>query len=780
MKLGVYPTPMNSNLFTRALLGCGLAGGLFVGSATAASPAYTPRTIADDVVWWWALTIADVDNDGLQDAVYIHNNANGGYLAYRSGRLTAGTWPETIIADAPPGGGTFASGDLETGDFDGDGDIDVIGVKHTGEWDGAHETAEIFWYDNPDWTAHRIGETAGAVKDLSVADFNADGRLDVAILNFNVSNLRVYAQQADGSFDLSVDLTVTNLHEGMDVGDLDGDGDIDIAANGYAFMNPLKGDHADWIYESIDEKWHNQEGDWSRNGTKHATADFDGDGKMEVVISHSERAGYPIAWYSRADDGTWAETVIIAEATACHTLQVADADLDGDLDLFAGLNFGRAVNLGVEAFPIYLFLNDGDASSFSPTEIDSGGIYNGRVADFEGDGDPDLFRLHSHEAKELHLYLNHTAGASPALAHWTYVEIDDQKAMWGEFDDPEWLRYFGLAAGDVDGDGLRDIISGRNVYLNPGDGMTASWAKLDIGENVDAMLAADLGAGAGRVSIIASKLPDVIRFDYDGHDWTRTVLAQIPPTGHHNGQGYRVADLIPGGHPEILLASQGGIYQIAANEAGSEWSVTHLAVDASDEGFAIGDVDGDGDLDLASGFRLPGKDPENPLLVVWFENPGDGSGDWTRHEIGMTRHAVDRVEMGDLDGDGRMDMAVAEELWPDVEPVASLWVYLQRDAGWERHQVVRQYTMNNLDLADMDGDGDLDLTTAEHKGPRLSVQIWANDGRASFSKVEIDLDKENHLGTRAYDMDGDGDLDLIGAGWDRHPFIHLWRNDATD
>ncbi len=365
------------------------------------------HTIADDVVWWWALTLADVTGDGVQDVVYIHNNANGGHLAYRTGQTEPGLWPETIVAQSPPGGGTFAAGDLETGDFDGDGDLDLIGVKHTGEWDGAAETAEIFWYDNPDWNAHPIGETHGAVKDLSVADFDADGRLDLAILNFHQENLRVYRQRIDGSFDLSLDLHAPNLHEGMDVGDLDGDGDTDIAANGYAFWNPLVGNETEWIYESIDEKWHNQEGDWSRNGTKHAVADFDGDGVMEVVVSHSERAGYPISWYRYTKEG-WVETIVLPEATACHTLQVADADLDGDLDIFAGLNFGRAVNLGVEEFPIYLFRNDGDASSFTKTIIDQGGIYNGRVADLEGDGDPDLFRLHSHEAKELHLYLNHT------------------------------------------------------------------------------------------------------------------------------------------------------------------------------------------------------------------------------------------------------------------------------------------------------------------------------------------------------------------------------------
>jgi len=368
--------------------------------------------------------------------------------------------------------------------------------------------------------------------------------------------------------------------------------------------------------------------------------------------------------------------------------------------------------------------------------------------------------------------------ATQPLDQWTYVQIDDEKAMWGDFDEPEWLRYFGLAMGDVDGDGRVDIVTGRNVYLNPGTNLTAPWKKLDIGDNVDGMLTADL-AGNGRMSVIASQLPDVLRYDLEGNTWTKSVLNQIPPTGHHNGQGYRVADMIPGGHPEVIMASLGGLYQLST-EDGENWKVLHLGKDASDEGFAIGDVDGDGDHDLVAGFRVPGGDPENPLVVVWFENPDDGSEDWPRHDIGRSQNAVDRVEVGDLNGDGRLDVAVAEERYPGLEPDANLWIYLQGESGnWQRHHIVEQYSMNNLDIADMDADGDLDIVTAEHKGDRLSVQIWANDGDAGFSKTEVDHGKENHLGTRVHDMDGDGDLDIVGIGWDQHKFVHLWRNDAA-
>lgn len=191
---------------------------------------------------------------------------------------------------------------------------------------------------------------------------------------------------------------------------------------------------------------------------------------------------------------------------------------------------------------------------------------------------------------------NDAPDAAMPLDRWTYIEIDSTKAMWGDFDEPEWLRYFALATGDVDGDGNLDIVTGRNAYLNPGDDLTATWTKEDLGANVDATL-----------------------------------------------------------HP-----------------------------------------------------------------------------------------------------------------------------YFQRDTGFVRERLVTQSSMNNLDLADLDGDGDLDVVTAEHKGERLALQAWVNDGAGGFGErpTEIDRSEENHLGARTVDIDGDGDLDIVGIGWDQHQYVHLWRNDA--
>ena len=369
-----------------------------------------------------------------------------------------------------------------------------------------------------------------------------------------------------------------------------------------------------------------------------------------------------------------------------------------------------------------------------------------------------------------------------SLNQWTYIQIDDDRAKWGDWDEPEWLRYFGLDFQDINQDGFVDIVSGRYFCRNPGGSMESDWTSIDLGANADGCLFVDVD-GDEFADIIAAALPDVYWFeakDKQGSEWQATKIGELPPTGHNNGQGYAVADLIAGGKQEIILQADKGIYvcEIPENTASGDWQWQMVVTSGSDEGIGVGDIDGDGDLDLAFGDITEGQ-VEHPTILDWAENPGSLESEWKRHNIGSTEHAIDRVEVADMNGDDLLDVIVSEERYPGEEPDAHLWWFEATDDGWKRHQVVQQYSMNNLDVGDVDKDGDMDLVTNMHKGESLATQVWENNGSGQFTRHVVDTGKEMHLGAQFIDIDGDGDLDIVGHAWDNYKFLHLWRNDAV-
>ena len=369
--------------------------------------AFEQRKIVDSAQFWWAHTPADVNGDGIADLVFINNNSAGGYLAYYKGQKEAGPWELNVIAENPPTGDLFASGDLEAIDIDGDTDIDVIGVKHPGEWMDAGATAELFWYENAEngWKAHSIGTVPDAVKDVSFVDFNKDGKRDLSILTFDEHTLSIFEQKDADNWERVQFIQNDILHEGMAVGDIDGDGYADIVATGMVYYNPGNDLKKPWKEENLDEKWNNQEGDWSRNGTKTFMRDLDNDGRVEIFMAHSERSGYPLEIYKKVGE-TWESTTIADSIPANHTLQVYDFDLDGDFDILAGINKGRAVNLDKTDFSVYVFLNEGNNVDFKKTTIEKNGIYNGQAIDYDSDGDMDIFRYPDHEATDFYVLEN--------------------------------------------------------------------------------------------------------------------------------------------------------------------------------------------------------------------------------------------------------------------------------------------------------------------------------------------------------------------------------------
>ena len=115
---------------------------------------FTSIQIANDANLWWSRDLADVDGDGILDVALIDNSGRGGWLGYLKGNTKGTSWEKVIVAEVSPKGNPFGSGDLEVGDMDADGDIDLIGVDHPGEWADADAEATLYWYENDGGTGH--------------------------------------------------------------------------------------------------------------------------------------------------------------------------------------------------------------------------------------------------------------------------------------------------------------------------------------------------------------------------------------------------------------------------------------------------------------------------------------------------------------------------------------------------------------------------------------------------------------------------------------------------
>jgi FG-GAP-like repeat len=370
------------------------------------------------------------------------------------------------------------------------------------------------------------------------------------------------------------------------------------------------------------------------------------------------------------------------------------------------------------------------------------------------------------------------------IDQWTYIQVDASRKNIGSLS-TTWSRAFGLAFGDVNGDGFQDIASGRYVHINPGGDMTGAWQRIDFNIDLDALLFVNVDDDA-YPDIIAVEYPSIFwleALNTEGTSWSATHIAYLEPTAHQNSQGYMLGQLVAGGKPEIILASGNGIHYLAIPDdpRGGLWPSIHIVSDPAtmDEGIGVCDVDSDGDIDVVIGKEFG----ENSFAIDWHENPGDASGDWPRYRLSTDTNTPDRIVCADFNGDDAVDVAVSEERWPGKEPNAALyWFENPKSAHktWKRHWLMTTWSMNNLDAGDIDNDGDIDLVTNEHKGSEHPIYIFQNDGKGSFEKHVIDKGKEMHLGARLYDLDSDGDLDIAGTGWDQFRFMHVWRNDTVN
>ncbi|MDH3580968.1 MAG: VCBS repeat-containing protein [Hyphomicrobiales bacterium] len=701
--------------------------------------------------------VGDIDRDELLDLI----------LGGSPGEpLTWWRWPDLHPTQIATARVEFTTDGL-LADIDGDGDLDIV----TPDGD---KKDNLLWFENPrpdgdgaeagKWRRHIIGSIGSWGKDVESADFDGNGRVDIAARSNN--DLMIFFQSGSGDWS-KVDLPGFELgDEGMTSGDIDTDGDIDLVVAGEWLANPggaLAIKRAEWKAYTIGV---------FDTAFKAVVVDLDQDGSPDILTSSSEHSS-DVAWFS-AKSGPkkkWTRHVVQRALTGAHTLQAADMDLDGDIDIVVG-----QMHTSPERALAVLYNLDGKGTRWARQVIDKTGLHNGVVADIDGDGDFDIYGANWTGNPPLRVWLNRLdpPRTPRRLDRWHRSQITS-----------DHVRTFGLAFADIDGDKRTDIVSGPFWYRHPSRPWDDEWEQFRLGEGLDAFAVADLDDD-GHPEIFAQRGGDgmSLKFVWLGlansgsRDFKEYIVGEVPRASHDQGsQGHVLADIVPGGLPEIAVSSGNGVFYFESPDdpASVPWSRTHISKDPSDEGIVFVDVDRDGQLDLVA---TTGDAKE----VAWWRNPGDGTSSWTRHEIGMLPEAVfpDRVGAADFDGDGRVDVVVSEENGEPQGAEAFWWRQPEAlgDKGWIRRKITSRGSLNSLSVADMDADGDMDIIMGEHYG-KMRISIWNNLGAGQFIEQMVGEGAESHLGARAVDLDGDGDLDIVSIAWSKFKPIHVWRNDAV-
>ena len=382
-------------------------------------------------------------------------------------------------------------------------------------------------------------------------------------------------------------------------------------------------------------------------------------GSKQVYQFHATAAG--------TGRGTFSGGQNLAGSSPANDMQFGDIDNDGDLDLVIG-----SYNGGTNDAVVFAFNNGSGIFTVGTTMLVPTNIYSIRLADFDGDGDLDLAISHEYNGI-VNIRLNNGAGMFGGGQNL------------GPFSVNNIISLTELNVGDVDADGDLDLVvvqpnaNSLRTLTNDGAGTFTLGAPVTMNAACDAFRLGDL--------------------DNDGDLDFIAIGSNL------------------GGSSTIII--------VRLNNGNGVFSGTYsVPLPGGSNLFELGDLDADGDLDFILTDRLqPPTGPSIAGVGVWTN---DGTGQFApgqRLPFSTWNLNCKALALADVDADGDLDMLVSTTGITQVLQEVRLFLNNGRAsfAGVTAIAVTSQ--PGRLAVGDVDGDGDLDLAAASSYDQNVAVRL---------------------------------------------------------
>jgi hypothetical protein len=333
--------------------------------------------------------------------------------------------------------------------------------------------------------------------------------------------------------------------------------------------------------------------------------------------------------------------------------------------------------------------------------------------------------------------------------------------------DSAWGRV--PALGDVDGDGDLDLVVANwgqdRLLRNDGRGkftdVTTAQLPVDAGSTNEIALG-DVDRDGDVDLVLARGQRQQRLYLNDGKGHFTDVTATRMPVDTFDATSLALVDVDRDGDLDVVfgcfMPPQNHLYLNDGKGKFTDVTASQLPVDSAWSHFvAVGDVDRDGDLDLAF---ANGANKQNALYL------NDGKGRFT--DVTATHLPVDHdanrgVVFGDLDGDSDLDLVFASG-----QPTRTICLYLNDGKGrftdGTAGRLPTTPSASAVAVADLDEDGDLDIVFTSEMSASRRNGLLLNDGAGRFTDVtstRMPLIADGTTGVVIGDVDGDRDGDLV-------------------